>query len=105
MFAGIDGETWMIITTSLGAIGGGLWKIIGWLRTKGAAFIDWGRPKVEEFIDNHNSLMKTLETTQKQGAAELSAIRQQQEANGVTLTKIHEAVCQPTTQAPKVSES
>jgi hypothetical protein len=103
-FAGLDGETWTIILGALTTIGGGLWRVVLWVRGKGAAFLDWGRPKAEEFINNHNSLMKTLEKTQEEGTEHIREIRKVQSEQGNKLDAIHEAVC-PKTPVPRVSES
>ena len=103
-FAGLDGETWTIILGALTTIGGGLWKIVMYIRSKGAAFLDWGRPKAEEFIANHNSLMKTLEKTQEEGTEHIREIRATQSKIDQKVDAIHEAVC-PKTPVPKVSGS
>jgi len=110
-FANIDGETWTIIAGIGTALGGALYRFWGWLKARGNDAIAYAKPKVDEFLEKHNSLIDTLKETQVQGTAAINKIsddmhqvRTNIEANSVVLARIQENTCKTPPQQAKGTE-
>ena len=103
-FANIDGETWTLILGAVTTIGGALYKgcsmIWRFAATKGNEVIAYAKPKVDEFLEKHNSLVDTLRETQTKGTEaigeirkDLHCVKEQVEQNSGVLEQIRENTC------------
>jgi hypothetical protein len=98
-FGSVSGEQWAIIATGLGAVSAALWKVIGWIQTKGTQLVVWAKPHIEGLINDQRDLITTLKETQASGAEHLKSIDGRLTTHTEILSKIDKQTCLKTPES------